>query len=170
MLDQLHKSFQGQSSSCNCRRNKFKNSKQRQTNISTFPWMECWDRVGINLDVNWKTIQSPKYNNQPTNQQPSLSPKLIYKKQNGTMLTHIIKLCHLAQENQKLSDYPIARNSGSHGKPIWLSNSTYYNSMLHELYKVLKWSSRTLPFKLHWMQPVELQHMCRFPHYMNTYI
>ena len=31
--------------------------------------MECWDSVGINLDVNWKTIQSPKYNNQPTKNQ-----------------------------------------------------------------------------------------------------
>ena len=53
-----------------------------------------------------------------TNQQPSLSPKLIYKEQNGTMLTHIIKLFHLAQESRKLSDYPIERNSGSHGKPM----------------------------------------------------
>ena len=145
-LKQLCKSFQGQL--CNCRRITLQEPHSRQNSIPIDAMLRwCW----INLDVNWKTIHN------------HLKSKTI-------TCWHIIKLGHLGQENPKLSDYPIVRNIGSHGKPIWPFNSTYYNSMLHELYKVLKWSSRTLPFKSHWMQPAELQHMCRFLHYMNTYI
>ena len=145
-LKQLCKSFRGQL--CNCRRITLQEPHSRQNSIPIDAMLRWY---WINLDVNWKTIHN------------HLKSKTI-------TCWHIIKLGHLGQENPKLSDYPIVRNIGSHGKPIWPFNSTYYNSMLHELYKVLKWSSRTLPFKSHWMQLAELQHMCRFLHYMNTYI